>query len=275
MASQILRTDYRRARPLLGTLVEIKARGHAAAEAVEAGFAAIAKVHRLMSRFEPDSDVSRLNAARTGEGVAVNAATLAVLTLATELECASSGAFHCARTLGDVAHDGPTWTIGSGKVCKHVPALFDLGGIAKGYAVDCAIDAMLAASGNEEPDYLLVNAGGDMRHAGMSPAEVLLRDPASPAQAAGTRTLHNAAIASSVAGGLKPEPGAAPRLHPPPGMEALSANAGASVQAPTCMLADGLTKVVLLCRDPNHPLLARHAACTVLYRDGKLAASRF
>ena len=227
-----------------------------------------------MSRFEPDSDVSRLNAAQPGERIALNAATLCVLSLANELECASGGAFRCARALSDVAHEGPAWTIGNDTVCKHVPVLFDLGGIAKGYAVDCAIDAMLAAFGNAGPEYMLVNAGGDMRHAGTLPAEVALRDPAAPALTACTWTLHNAAIASSVAGGLTPGCGDAQRLHPPSGTDTLPACAGTSVLAPTCMLADALTKVALLCRDPNHPLLARHAACTLLYRDGKLAAPR-
>src|SRR5580704_8456358 len=54
----------RRARPLLGTYVEIEAAGLAAPaleRAVDAAFGAIARVHRLMSFHDGDSDVSRLN----------------------------------------------------------------------------------------------------------------------------------------------------------------------------------------------------------------------
>ncbi|KAF7961315.1 hypothetical protein AWV80_34880 [Cupriavidus sp. UYMU48A] len=56
-------------------------------------------------------------------------------------------------------------------------ARFDLGGIAKGYAVDCAIDAMLPLMGGEGAQLALVNAGGDMRHAGIEPVQVALREP--------------------------------------------------------------------------------------------------
>ena len=51
--------ELRRARPLLGTLVEITARGECEAEltrAIDAAFAAMARVHRLMSFHERNSD---------------------------------------------------------------------------------------------------------------------------------------------------------------------------------------------------------------------------
>ena len=52
----------RRAKPLLGTFVEIAVAGADDGEAaVEAAFAAVARVHRLMSFHAPDSDLSRLN----------------------------------------------------------------------------------------------------------------------------------------------------------------------------------------------------------------------
>src|SRR4051812_15816598 len=51
----------RRCRPRLGAFVEIAADSLAA---IEAGFAAIDTVHRLMSRQDPHSELSRLN--RTG-----------------------------------------------------------------------------------------------------------------------------------------------------------------------------------------------------------------
>ena len=52
---------YRRARPLLGTLVEIAVPSHAAVgqAAAELAFLQVQKVHSCMSRFEPDSDISR------------------------------------------------------------------------------------------------------------------------------------------------------------------------------------------------------------------------
>jgi len=58
--------SVRRARPFLGTLVEITAwRGKACRleQAVECAFGAVERIHRLMSYHEPGSDVSRLNRA--------------------------------------------------------------------------------------------------------------------------------------------------------------------------------------------------------------------
>jgi thiamine biosynthesis lipoprotein len=75
-----------------------------------------------------------------------------------------------------------------------------------------------------------------------------------------------------VVGGLLPGYDAVPRIAHGDG-SAPPLHAGASVQAPSCMLADALTKIVLLTGDPAHPLLAAHGACTWLYRDGKLPAA--
>lgn len=270
----------RRARPLLGTLVEIEARGRAAARAVEAGFAAVARVQQLMSRFDPASDISRLNAAPLGQPVQLDIATASVLALGAELQSASGGQFSCTLGASPATGAMPAWTMAGNSLCKHAPVRFDLGGIAKGYAVDCAIEAMLALMGGEGAELALVNAGGDMRHAGIEPVQVALREPGAPARIARVLTLANAALASSAVGGLAPEAGAAPRITSGPGIpgtgqgRGLPPDAGATVLAPTCMHADALTKVVLLCGDPEHPLLACYHACTLLYRNGTLAPAR-
>ena len=60
-------SEIRRARPLLGTLVEIGAAGTNAAVAIEAAFYEIETIHRLMSFHEVHSDVSRINHAAPGE----------------------------------------------------------------------------------------------------------------------------------------------------------------------------------------------------------------
>lgn len=262
----------RRARPLLGTLVEIEARGAGAALALAAAFAAVEQVHQLMSRYSPASDIGRLNAAPVGVPVRVDVRTLRVLELAAALHAASEGAFDCAH---DGACDRPSWSIEGETVLRHGPAQLDLGGIAKGYAVDCAIEAAQAALPADPLSYFLVNAGGDMRHAGAMPAQVALRDPGAPARTVLVWTLQNAAIASSAVGGLAPTHGQAPRIAGRPCSAPLPASAGASVLAPSCMLADALTKVVLAAGAPRHPLLARLGACTLVYGDGTLPAAPF
>ena len=75
----------RRARPLLGTLAEIRVQGHdemALRHALEDGFAAIERVQRFMSFHEAGSDVSRLNREANSHPVTVSPETYQVLTIA-------------------------------------------------------------------------------------------------------------------------------------------------------------------------------------------------
>ena len=77
----------RRAKPLLGTFVEIAA-AHAAPDlmesAVEDAFNAIARVHRCMSFHDPASDVSRLNQHAAAGAVTVDPWTFQVLEAAVD-----------------------------------------------------------------------------------------------------------------------------------------------------------------------------------------------
>jgi len=87
-----------RMRPLLGTLVEIRAGGAAACVAggIAAAFAAIERVQRLMSFHDAGSDVSRINSTPVGREVAVDRETYGVLRHALDLGHRSGGAFDIA-----------------------------------------------------------------------------------------------------------------------------------------------------------------------------------
>ncbi|HYP31846.1 MAG TPA: FAD:protein FMN transferase, partial [Burkholderiaceae bacterium] len=85
-----------RARPLLGTLVEVRAQGASATAfdvAADAAFEAIAKVHALMSFHDAGSDLGRIARARAGERLALHPHTAAVLRSAQRWARASGGAF--------------------------------------------------------------------------------------------------------------------------------------------------------------------------------------
>src|SRR5262245_66651092 len=93
----------RRARPLLGTHVEIEADGisdGAFERALSAAFAAVALVHRLMSFHESDSDLTRLNRGAASAPIAVHPWTAAVLRRARAMFHATDGLFDSA-----VGHD--------------------------------------------------------------------------------------------------------------------------------------------------------------------------
>ena len=127
----------------------------------------------------------------------------------------------------------------------------DLGGIAKGHAVDEAVGTLLAQGCVAG----WVNAGGDLRVFGAAELPIRLRDEAD----GGVRpfaTLHDGAFATSHYGG-----GSRSRLA----CGGRTARVHASVAAPLCLWADALTKVVALSGDTSHPLLARHRALAWLH----------
>jgi thiamine biosynthesis lipoprotein len=241
--------------------------------AMRAGFAAIAEVHRLMSFHDAHSDVSRINRAATGERIALDAHTAEVLGAALALCAESNGLFNpfCAPRLVEwdylpaPASDAPDWRaradalrLEGDHVEKRAPAWIDLGGIAKGYAVDAAI-AALRAHGVAAA---CVNAGGDMRAFGNFDWPVLLRDAHRPELPAWSTQLRDGALATSaIYFSLKQTGGRATSalMHGTNGAPLLS-RSSVSVAAPSCMLADALTKVVAASGEAEHPLLAAHGA---------------
>jgi thiamine biosynthesis lipoprotein len=168
----------RRARPLLGTFVEIRlaAPDEAAAEcALRAGFAAVARVQRLMNYHDAGSDVSRVNRLAARRPVAVHPWTAAVLHRAARLHRESGGLFditiaptlarggwlpRCRPRRADPRATAADIEILPGRRVRfRKPLAVDLGGIAKGYAVDRAVSVLRRAGALSGT----VNAGGDLR----------------------------------------------------------------------------------------------------------------
>ncbi|MBS0508690.1 MAG: FAD:protein FMN transferase [Proteobacteria bacterium] len=239
----------RRARPLLGTLVEIAVpQARAAEAAVQAAFAAVERVQSRMSRFEPGSDVARFAALPVGASMAVAPETAEVLQAAWALQRDSGGLFDITQGR---APDG--WRCEGHRLHKRAAAAaFDLGGIAKGHAVDRAVQALQSmgcAAG-------WVNAGGDLRAFGAVQLPVLLRDE----EGGGLRPfaqLADGAFATS-------RFGARCRSQAWAG-NGRGVSAHVSVAAPSCLWADALTKVVAASGDARHPLLHAHGACAWLH----------
>jgi thiamine biosynthesis lipoprotein len=126
----------------------------------------------------------------------------------------------------------------------HPGVRIDLGGIAKGFAVDRAID-VLRDHGMPSG---LVNAGGDLAVFGSRPETVHIRDPRDPSRLMLRVELENRALASS-GHGFDPFRSASPAgsavIDPRTGEPAQTIIA-ATVLAPSCMMADALTKVVMV-----------------------------
>lgn len=268
----------RRAQPWLGTLVEITLAPDAAAQAASAAFAEIALVHRLMSFHCADSDVARFNRAAVGAVIALDRHTWNVLHLADEVAQASSGCFDvaCAPKLVEWRYlpapvAPPPYVPGTRayellaqcRVRKCAAAWIDLGGIAKGYAVDLAIRALEqhgVAGG-------CVNAGGDLRVFGAAAWPVSVRSPCDPAAAGARFELRDAAIATSATyfSAKRLEAGAAvSALVDGRDGRAITAPVSVTVRAPTCAVADALTKVVMASGDMRHPCISQFDAAAFI-----------
>ena len=221
----------RRCRPLLGTFVEIELLDEDSV-AIEAAFAAIVNVEQLMNFYNPHSELSKMNRDAASDETAVSLEMVAVLTLVGELYELTYGIFDASTSMangGDVVVNSVNQTVKYRR-----PLQLNLGGIAKGYAVDQAVQVLHTAgvSGG------LVNAGGDLRYFGDYLPTVWVKHPRSHAPIFPIRDLHKPALATS----------------------APTSDISVSVAANTCMIADALTKVVLAMGDDAPPILARYDA---------------
>lgn len=268
----------RRAQPWLGTLVEITLSPDADPQAASAAFAQIALVHRLMSFHSADSDVSRFNRAAVGAVVALDRHTWNVLHLADQVALASAGCFDvaCASKLVEwrylpapapaqacIAGARAYELMADGRVYKCAPAWIDLGGIAKGYAVDLAIRA-LEQHGVASA---CVNAGGDLRVIGAAAWPVAVRSPRDRGAVGARLELRDAAIATSATyfSAKRLEDGAAvSALVDGRDGRAVTAPVSVTVRAPTCAVADALTKVVMASGDARHPCISQFDAAAFI-----------
>lgn len=258
----------RRSRPLLGTYVEVAADSE---EIVGAAFGKVQRIHALMSAHDPDSELSRINRFGHQGAVEMSSETIEVLELASHWWRLSGGVFDVvaagARSLAEgriprhfgqmrpAAGDSGVLRLSAGAVQLAEPACVDLGGIAKGYAVDQAIDAMRRCGAVRG----LVNAGGDLFGFGPDSWTITVVDPATRRPVAEVPLRDEALATSACIDGSS--------SHLPRGTNWSSL----TVRAPRACDADVLTKIVWA-GAPNLGDLLRHAsACAFGIRpDGRI-----
>lgn len=204
--------------------------------AIEAAYAAMDRVERAMHPHRRGSDLARINAAPLHIPIEIQRDTWRVLQLARRLHEITDGIFDpCLPSRSGSLRDVE---LGSGPmlVC-HAPVQIDLGGIAKGYAIDRAIEELMehgCCAG-------LVNAGGDLRVFGDREAPILLRQADASFRQLG---LKNSALAVSDLDATD-RPAEHQGYYSRKGQP--TARRHAAVIAKDAATADGLTKCVLLC----------------------------
>lgn len=264
--------------------------------AISAGlFAAVDRVDRQMSTWNPGSDLCRLNGAAEGAWIAVPAQLAEVLETGVRIGVQSHGAFDIG--LGELVQ---AWGFGPPQpaaappqgrtqrpagdlleidraralVRKRGPIAIDLSGIAKGYGVDqlaqCLDQCGIAS--------YLVGIDGEMRARGSKPGgqawAVAIEQPTHGVRAvSGVMELADTAIATSgdyrrwvdVAGQRY-----AHTMDPALQQPLSNRLAAVTVLASTCMLADAWATALLVLGERAGPALARQRGIDALFvvRDG-------
>jgi FAD:protein FMN transferase len=154
----------------------------------------------------------------------------------------------------------------------HRSVRLDLGGIAKGFAVDRAVESLMAAGASAGS----VNAGGDFRIFGAANEPLLVRDPAAPHRILQVGTIQTGAVATSSGyfrRRWKDSQPLAPYIDGRTG-EILDLRDSVTVFAVSCTWADALTKVLALDWRTGAALLDRFQARALLLRASDGASSQ-
>ena len=208
---------YRESEFMMGTIVDVVGycEEKAGSEAVKQAFEKIRQIERSAHASHEEAPLSRI---RQAEGAYLSGDLKIILETAMDVSRASSGAFD--PTLGELVH---LWGFGredyrlpepeeieralentgykkvpAGQCCPEGLAVwFDLGGVAKGFAVDNAVKVLQDAGVKAG----IVNAGGDLRSFGPHPRrgywKIGVQDPSDPQELAGVLEVKEAAVATS------------------------------------------------------------------------------
>jgi FAD:protein FMN transferase len=238
-----------RLRPGMGTFLAVEAQGREqnVKRGIHAAYAAMTQVETLMHPTRAGSDLHAIAEASPGQSIAVHPWTWDVLLLCKQLHADSAGLFdpclpRCPGQLSAI--ELPR----HGLVEISARVAVDLGGIAKGYAVDRAVMALMEAGCHSG----LVNAGGDLRVFGPRDFEIWV-DGA-------PRRLRNSALAVSRRY-LQDRPAEHQGYYSRVAVQS-NAAASATVLADSAAIADALTKCVLLAplADTDNLLRRYHAS---------------
>ena len=272
----------RRCQAVLGTYVEVSIpdeySNQHVAQAFDQAFKEIHLVEQLMSFHQPSSDLSRINRQAYEVDIRVHPYTYEVLVMARQLFDDTSGVFDCSiapelqqwgllpKTYEMDMVDRGTLADLDFKVNHTIsfrkPLCLDLGGIAKGYAVDRAVAALKEFGVHRA----VVNAGGDIRVLGKYDEDIYIKHPLRPHQLVYMGQLSDGAIATSAIYYSKEI--SAYKNHSalvvPKSKQSLLTRQSYSVIAKNCLIADGLTKALAVDQNVNAPYFEKYEAMGVI-----------
>jgi len=227
----------------LGTRVRILVRSgdrRRAQWAIQRAIGAVFEVHAAMTLHD-ESPLTVLNRRGLSGPVQVPSSLMGVLERSALISQATTGAFDATVSGAEVGMEHVEWDAQEGWVRLHHPGTaLDFNGIAKGYAVDRAVQALKAEGLTD----FIVNAGGDLLAMGSESLEqpgwsIHLDGP--PSSTRPTWTVVDQAVATS-GDAFQPEH----LRHPVHGVVA-DAPRTVTIFGPNCMEADGWATAAFVC----------------------------
>lgn len=249
--------SLQRCKPLLGTFVEVSLQGKCSEQALldysECAFDEIARIHHLFSFHESGSELSKINTkllTQPNTKIEIGKELVDILSLAQSLFVHSNGQYDLTIA-SSLVLDGQlpnhlnlnnqTYgkfsdiNIGKNTISSSKPLCLDLGGIAKGYAVDQAVNKL-----PQELD-ISINAGGDLYQNNWQGKQVQVKFGKRSSATRNTLMRHQALATS----GNYYRYGKSAIIEPF-SQKQKKIHGCISVFASSVMLADALTKLVLL-----------------------------
>jgi thiamine biosynthesis lipoprotein len=274
----------RRNRPMLGTFVElwIEEDLHINPEQMafnqEIGnvvYQQMEKVQALMSSHDKSSEIAQLNRlSKTVPGIVftLHPWTYEVFMIAQRVFAETGGVFDCG--VGQYSPSYPSKSdqlqdsgIGSIDLLENYQIRLnqrlqiDLGGIAKGYAVDRGIEVLK----NFEIKNALINAGGDLRIIGGIEQSIYLKESLYRDAYIYMGKLKDGAVAtSSTRFGRDNKKGGMSYLINPKTGECIEDDLSYSIVAPTCVVADCLTKALAIEKNIHAPYFETFGAIPII-----------
>lgn len=190
-----------------------------AKESIEKAFSEIKRIEGLLSRFNPESEISRINRAAARNPVPVSEEVFALVRLGADCFRLTDGAFDITITpflsLWELAEQRNVFPskeeIGNRKsligaenivtdqthktiFLKKEGVNIDLGGVGKGYAIDCSIKVLK----EQKIEEAMVNAGGEIFVLGGEAHSILgIRNPWRPQEIIGSAKIKDQALSTS------------------------------------------------------------------------------
>lgn len=189
-----------------------------AASAVEEAFAEMKRVEKMLSRFDADSDISRINKLSTGEEIPLSDELYTLLKELLDASLATGGAFdittgaltelwnRCAKTgrspraeavLEALSRTGSAnikLNPDKRSISVYVKGIqLDLGAAGKGYALDCAANRLRSCGITEA----VLSAGSSILHLGGAPVCFGIQHPLCKDRIAAQLQLQNNSLSTS------------------------------------------------------------------------------